>query len=162
MATYTAITDAEIDQDSPITQTLMTKYRDNLIATAEGASGAPSISANALQTTATEVSWVAQRTATIAAGDVGSYAFAWLNSTATPPVFGATVAGSSLRPAGFTSDAGVTAQIARTIFVSTSDIYGSAGSNRSAFSGTWRCMGEARQDAGVGGNHPHTLWLRIQ
>jgi len=43
MATYTAITDAEIDQDSPITQTLMTKYRDNLTAVTEGASGAPRI-----------------------------------------------------------------------------------------------------------------------
>lgn len=40
MATYTAITDAEIDQDSPITQTLMTKYRDNLIAVVEGAPSA--------------------------------------------------------------------------------------------------------------------------
>lgn len=40
MATYTAITDAEIDQDSPITQTLMTKYRDNLTAVVEGAPSA--------------------------------------------------------------------------------------------------------------------------
>lgn len=45
MATYTAITDAEIDQDSPITQTLMTKYRDNLTAVTEGASGAPRVEA---------------------------------------------------------------------------------------------------------------------
>jgi len=30
---YSAITNAEIDQDSPITQTLMTKYRDNILAT---------------------------------------------------------------------------------------------------------------------------------
>jgi len=30
---YSAITNAEIDQDSPITQTLMTKYRDNIIST---------------------------------------------------------------------------------------------------------------------------------
>lgn len=41
MATYTAITDAEIDQDSPITQTLMTKYRDNLTASMEGDPTAP-------------------------------------------------------------------------------------------------------------------------
>lgn len=33
---YSAITNAEIDQDSPITQTLMTKYRDNVIFNAEG------------------------------------------------------------------------------------------------------------------------------
>lgn len=43
MATYTAITDAEIDQDSPITQTLMTKYRDNLTAVIEDDSSAPKI-----------------------------------------------------------------------------------------------------------------------
>ena len=43
MATYTAITDAEIDQDSPITQTLMTKYRDNLTAVIEDDSTAPKI-----------------------------------------------------------------------------------------------------------------------
>jgi len=43
MTTFTAITNGEIDQDSPITTTLMTKYRDNLAATAEGASGAPRI-----------------------------------------------------------------------------------------------------------------------
>lgn len=48
MATYTAITDAEIDQDSPITQTLMTKYRDNLTATVEGDASAPKIVADAM------------------------------------------------------------------------------------------------------------------
>lgn len=48
MATYTAITDAEIDQDSPITQTLMTKYRDNLTASIEGADSAPRILSPAL------------------------------------------------------------------------------------------------------------------
>lgn len=40
MATYTEITDAEIDQDSPLTQTLMTKYRDNTIAINEFGDGA--------------------------------------------------------------------------------------------------------------------------
>jgi len=48
MATYTAITDAEIDQDSPITQTLMTKYRDNLTAVVEGDDTAPRILSPAL------------------------------------------------------------------------------------------------------------------
>jgi len=41
MTTYTAITDAEIDQDSPITQTLMTKYRDNLLAVITAGPGSP-------------------------------------------------------------------------------------------------------------------------
>lgn len=51
MATYTAITDAEIDQDSPITQTLMTKYRDNLTASMEGDDSAPRLLSPALELT---------------------------------------------------------------------------------------------------------------
>lgn len=41
MTTYTAIPNGDIDQDSPITQPLMTLYRDNPIAISEGATGAP-------------------------------------------------------------------------------------------------------------------------
>jgi hypothetical protein len=43
MTSYVEITDAEIDVDSPVTQVLMTKYRDNSIAIAEGSDGAPRI-----------------------------------------------------------------------------------------------------------------------
>ena len=43
MTTYTAITNGQIDQDSPITQPLMTAMRDNPIAITEGATGAPRI-----------------------------------------------------------------------------------------------------------------------
>lgn len=48
MTTYTAITNGQIDQDSPITQPLMTALRDNPIALAEGATGAPRIASPAL------------------------------------------------------------------------------------------------------------------
>lgn len=41
MTTYSAIASTEIDADSPITDALMGKLRDNPIAIAEGASGAP-------------------------------------------------------------------------------------------------------------------------
>jgi hypothetical protein len=41
MTTYQAITNAQIDQDSPITQDLMTLLRDNPIAGFEGATDAP-------------------------------------------------------------------------------------------------------------------------
>jgi len=41
MATYTAISNGQIDQDSPITQPLMAALRDNPIAMAEGDSSAP-------------------------------------------------------------------------------------------------------------------------
>lgn len=43
MTDYTTVTDSEIDQDSPITQPLLTALRDNPIAITEGASGAPKI-----------------------------------------------------------------------------------------------------------------------
>lgn len=48
MTTYTTIPDADIDQDSPVTQPLMTALRDNPIAIAEGASGAPKLQNAAL------------------------------------------------------------------------------------------------------------------
>ena len=53
MTTYSTITDGQVDQDSPITQPLMTALRDNPIAIAEGAAGAPKIadSWQALETT---------------------------------------------------------------------------------------------------------------
>ena len=46
MTTYTAITGAEIDTDSPITESLMTRLRDNPIAIMEKASGAPVLANN--------------------------------------------------------------------------------------------------------------------
>lgn len=53
MTTYSTIADGQVDQDSPITQPLMTALRDNPIAIAEGAAGAPKIadSWRALETT---------------------------------------------------------------------------------------------------------------
>ncbi len=41
MTTYTAIPNGDIDQDSPVTQPLMTLLRDNPIAISEGSTGAP-------------------------------------------------------------------------------------------------------------------------
>ena len=43
MTTYTDIPDGDVDQDSPVTQPLLTALRDNPIAIAEGAAGAPKI-----------------------------------------------------------------------------------------------------------------------
>jgi len=44
MTTYTNIPDADIDQDSPVTQPLMTALRDNLLSVAEGDATAPAVS----------------------------------------------------------------------------------------------------------------------
>lgn len=46
MTTYTPITNGQLDQDSPVTQPLMTSLRDNPLAMAEGASGSPDIYTN--------------------------------------------------------------------------------------------------------------------
>lgn len=48
MTTYTAIPDGDIDQDSPVTQPLMTLMRDNPIAITEGAADAPRVTPGAL------------------------------------------------------------------------------------------------------------------
>lgn len=48
MTAYTVIADSDIDPESPITTTLMTRLRDNPIAITEGASGAPAIASVAL------------------------------------------------------------------------------------------------------------------
>lgn len=67
MTTYTAIANAEIDAESPITTTLMTLLRDNPIAVSEGSAGAPKIQTAALDQT---VSTEAVSTATMRDGAV--------------------------------------------------------------------------------------------
>lgn len=49
MTTYTTITNAEVDQDSPVTQPLMTALRDNPLAIAEGDATAPGVQIAALK-----------------------------------------------------------------------------------------------------------------
>ena len=48
MTNYTTISNSEVDQDSPVTQTLMSALRDNPIAITEGSAGAPKIQTNAI------------------------------------------------------------------------------------------------------------------
>lgn len=52
MTTYTTIAGSEIDVDSPITESLFTRLRDNPIAISEGSSGAPQIQTAAIATSA--------------------------------------------------------------------------------------------------------------
>ena len=58
MTTYSTIADGQIDQDSPITQPLMTALRDNPIAIAEGAAGAPKIADKVIYEDTAVSSWV--------------------------------------------------------------------------------------------------------
>ena len=149
MADWTNLPNQAVGVGGLPSGTTVTALRDNPVAIAEGAAGAPRIDQPAIG------DWY------YTAGAVGTYAFAWRNSTATPPAFGNTVAGSQLRPAGFTSRGGLNIQAGDTSFASGIDILGSGGTNRSTFAGTWRCMGEAIQSSDTFGNYPHTLWLRI-
>ena len=149
MADWTNLPNQAVGVGGLPSGTTVTALRDNPIAIAEGAAGAP------------RVDPIAAMEHQGQAGAVGTYAFAWRDSTATPPPFGGTVAGSQLRPAGFTSVGGVGVSVGATTFGSGSDIQGSAGSDRATLNGTWRCMGEARQVGTTAGNYPHTLWLRI-
>jgi hypothetical protein len=171
MANWTSIADATLEPGKPIRAIDARALRDNPIAIAEGASGAPKIetagitdanvTAAKLATGNNERDWVLARTAGADAGAVGTYMLGWLNSTATPPTFGATVAGSGLRPAGFSGNVSLFSTFTQFTGAATGDLFGSAGTSRSVQSGTWRCMGEARQTSGSEGSYPHTLWLRI-
>ena len=166
MADWTNLPNQAVGVGGLPSGTTVTALRDNPVAIAEGAAGAPRIEDAALDTTVTNAGrdWVAARIVGAAAGAVGTYVFAWRNSTATPPAFGGTVAGSELRPAGFTSAGGVrfgSFSPNSTFFPSSEIIYGSNGSGRAALTGTWRCMGEARRVSSIEGDYPHTLWLRI-
>ena len=121
MTTYTTITNAEIDQDSPVTQPLMTALRDNMIAITEGASGAPLIQTAAIANDAVTAEKMATgaalaESATAVLGNIGSYALMKYTGAANLSA-GSTTAGSNL------------------IY---SNVSGSAGS---VPSGTWRNMG---------------------
>lgn len=140
MATWTTITDSVLEPLKPIRSVDGLALRDNPIAIAEGAAGAPRIAAGALQTGNPERDWVLARTADAGAGVVGTYAFAFIiNQQGSDNVgFGTTFAGSGLRP---TSAGGTT--------------------GTGSLSGTWRCMGDPIADDGPSTTTRTTLWLRI-
>ena len=137
MATWTTITDATLEPGKPIRSVDGLALRDNAIAIAEGAAGAPKIQnaavntgalgAEKFQTGTTERDWVMARNAGAGAGVIGTYAFAYIAASKS---FGAIVSGGNLFPSDTVND------------------------DFSSLSGTWKCMGSA---SGSGS----TLWLRI-
>src|SRR5690625_3094477 len=139
MATYTNIPTANLEPGKPIRSVDHIALRDNPIAIAEGAAGAPRIQTNAIANSAVttakianssvtaqklatggnENNWTRCRIATSTAGQVGAYDF--VTSLSLTRSWNQTIAGSSLRraavgPSGLTYDG-------------------------SALSGTWRIMG---------------------
>jgi hypothetical protein len=178
MASYVAILDTQIEPDAPLTATLAAQWRNNVLAIAEGAPGAPRINgqqgpavntnglfnnavtnpkiANSAVTAAklangnNERDWVLDRTAGAAAGVVGSYAFLG-STTGNSNAYGTTRAGSQLFPAGIVATSGWNN-------LSPTPAGQFRGQN-SARAGTWRCMGT--MDGIPSGEAGATLWLRI-
>lgn len=66
MTTYSAIPGTDIDTDSPITESLMTKLRDNPIAISEGSTGAPKVLTAAINDLAVTTAKIADDNVTLA------------------------------------------------------------------------------------------------
>lgn len=146
MATYNfpAVSDAVIAFKKAVTIQILRALRDNLIASFEGAVGAPRLQLAALDDGFTT------------AGGLGSYVFAY--HTGGDVAFGATVAGSTLLPTS----------AARSVSSSGSASVGAGFSSGTALSGTWRCMGHFDQTVTASGDPSGhitlggaALWIRI-
>ena len=138
MATWTTIPDSSIEPGKPIRSIDTLALRDNPVAIAEGAAGAPKIDPFAAFAHNGE------------AGAVGTYAFA-TSTTTSNVAFGSTRAGSALRPtsAARSHDNGGSSLAPYALDVG------------SALSGTWRCMGTYDYATTVGIAFGSTLWMRI-
>ena len=153
MADWTNLPNQAVGVGGLPSGTTVTALRDNPVAIAQGAAGAPRIEDAALDTTVTNAGrdWVAARIAGAQAGAIGTYAFLGRHvGFAASNDFGDTLAGSNLFPAGIRAT------------VSFSNSAPPAAPNHSgqfsARSGTWRCMGVVRGGSGDAGA---SLWLRI-
>ena len=160
MADFTTIPDSNIEPGRPIRSIDGLALRDNPIAIAEGAAGAPRIQTAGIQNSAVTTAKIAAnermttanvlgQTAGASVGAVGSYAFLRPNN-ATSYGPGSTLAGSSLRYSGALR------------LVNTSSARHTA-VDGGAPAGTWRCMGQRTGDVGGVPNNAivSTLWLRI-
>jgi hypothetical protein len=148
MADWTTLPDSSLEPGKPMRSIDGLALRDNPIAIAEGAAGAPKVLAAGLATGDNERDWVLARTAGAAVGAVGTYA--WLGETsAVTTAPGGTRAGSSLRYVGIAKDVPWDS--------GTSTLLALGHSNTPA--GTWRCMGHAISNNTT--QFPATLWLRI-
>src|SRR5690625_3580280 len=123
MAQWTNIPTDRIEPGKPIRAIDGLALRDNPIAIAEGAAGAPRVAAAALRTGNPERNWVLARTAEATAGAVGTYALVTRAGVNGSTNWNGTIAGSSLRRASVAAVAGMTYD------------------ENAALSGTWRIMG---------------------
>lgn len=148
MTTWTNITTAALEPGKPVRSVDGLALRDNPIAIAEGAAGAPKVEDAALDGTATSAGtdWVLDRNASAAAGAVGTYAF--MLTSGGPRSAGDTIAGSSLSYASMRYD-----------IPSLGDAPSMDLTTDGTPSGTWRLMGGS--GSGPTSNNDISVWLRI-
>jgi hypothetical protein len=149
MSTYTAIADAEIDVDSPVTQILLTKYRENMLAIQQGDASAPRIQVaaiNSAQLTAAVTAVVAG----ILPGGVGDSALMGepgVNISARTA--GDTLAGSNLRFVSFRSGASMNTNDPLVLL----DV-------GAAPAGTWKLRADYNATP-IENDNPISRWIRI-
>lgn len=137
MADWTAIPDAQLDPDAPLTSELAYAWRDNPIAITEGAAGAPKIQDAAMGSTVTTAgsAWVRSRIAAGLINQIGTFVMAFPSGT-TAYIYGDTVAGSALTPANASG----------------------TGAGSGTLNGTWMCLGNS-QASGTAQQRT-TLWVK--
>ena len=166
MADWTNIANTALQPGAPVRSIDGVALRDNPIAIAEGAAGAPRIQRNAIQnsavnnekiansavtsaklaTGANERDWVLARTAGASAGAVGTYAFlADPTNSGTNVAVGSILAGSSLRYSSVHFESG----------------FWVVDRAQGAPNGTWRIMGFGNRLLGTGNARYGSLFLRI-
>lgn len=146
MTVFTTVPDSVLDPGDPIRSVDIIAIKNNPIAIAEGATGAPKIVTGALATNERmNTTNVLAATAAAAFGAVGTYAF--LRPTATTDITqGSTHAGSGLRPNGGLTFSGTTISM----------------TDGTAPAGTWRAMGRRRAQGSYSlSEFAATLFLRI-
>ena len=153
MADWTTIPDTTFEPGAPAKGRDMRFLRDNPIAIAEGAAGAPRVQAAALGTDNNMRDWVLARIAGASINAVGTYRMAYYrSSTQLSP--GGTASGSALRVRPETS-----INEANQFNVSTENSLPS-----DSLPGAWRLMGHhaIAADLSVGSSPmPAAFWLRV-
>lgn len=156
MATWTTIPNLALQPGAPVRSLDGLALRDNPVAIAEGASGAPRIETDALDVDA--VLEATGRDYTF--GAVGTHALLWKNTTATVITAGSTHAGSTLRPAGLSGTIGITDSTG--VYQDTRNALLSVGvpTTVSTVTGTWLALGSTNTSTS-GVDYPVTLFVRV-
>ena len=152
MTDYTTLSNTAVGVGGLPSGATVTALRDNPIAIAEGAVGAPRVLDAALDATVTTagIDWVMNRTAGATAGAVGVYSFLFNATKGQSIIAGTNYAGSSLRYTGIRATANLVTNLSGVNVVS-------SGAS-STQSGTWKAMSTA---GNVTDYFAATLFLRI-